>query len=243
VTSVPVWSPDAASAARSQLAAFLTECRTRTSVSLPDYPALQAWASESPDAFWGTFLDWCGLPHDGPATPVLTGNDVEGARFFPGVSLNFAECILRPLAANDAGWPAITAVDETGRRHRVTRGELRGLVARTAAALLRLGVTRGDRVAGVVRNTEDTVVLSLACAWIGATWSAASPDMGVDAVAGRFGQLAPVLLVAHGVWWQQGVRRDLRERLQQVAGQLPTLRGVIALDEVARSLDLPISVH
>lgn len=243
MTVTPVWTPDASAAARSQLAAFLEACRHQAPVPVADYAALQAWAAERPDAFWGAFLDWCDLPTGGSAVPAMDGHDVQGAQFFPGVSLNFAECILRPLAADDGHWPALTAVDETGRRHRLTRGELRQAVARTASGLSALGLRRGERVAGIVRNTEDAVVLALACAWIGATWSAASPDMGADAIVGRFGQLEPALLVAHGVWSQQGVRRDLRERLQQVAAQLPTLRGVVALDDMARSVDFTCPVH
>ena len=62
-------------------------------------------------------------------------------------------------------------------------------VAQTAAALRAMGVGKGDRVAAYLPNIPATVVVMLAAASMGAIFSSASPDFGVQGVVDRFGQI------------------------------------------------------
>lgn len=230
-------------ASSSALALFMAECRHVTGLPLPDYAALQEWALSDATAFWSTFLRWSGILTEGSATPVLHGTDVETARFFPALRLNFAENLLRPLSPDDGDWRAIAAVDETGAIVRLNRRELRARVASAASHLHRLGLEPGDRVAAVVRNNADTAVMALACASIGVAWSAVSPDMGTDVVLSRFSQIEPRVLVAHGAWMLQGQARDLTARVAEIVAGLPTVRTVIALDAEAAAARLPVAIE
>ena len=47
-----------------------------------------------------------------------------------------------------------------------------------------LGIGPGDRVTGYLVNGPKTVIAFLACASIGAIWSACSPDFGVSLALG-----------------------------------------------------------
>jgi acetoacetyl-CoA synthetase len=107
----------------------------------------------------------------------------------------------------------------------VTYAELAGEVARAAAALRALGVVAGDRVVGYLPNGIEAVVAMLAATSLGALWSSCSPDFGVRGVVDRFGQVAPVVLVAADGYTYAGKRIDLRPRLREVVAALPSLRA------------------
>ncbi len=188
--------------------------------------ALQERALAEPEAFWGALLRWSGLPFSGAPEPVISGEGVEAARFFPEVRLSYAEALLDG-AGSSGDAVAITTVAEAGTSH-VTWAQLRDHVARAAAGLHRIGVKPGDRVVAVVRNVADSVVACLATNALGAIWSSTAPDLATDAILQRFAQLEPRWLVAHGRTRYQG--RPLAVDLPALCDALPTLEGVIDLD-------------
>lgn len=232
----PLHVPDPARAARSQLAAFARLCEERTGERLTDHAALHAFSIADVGRFWGLLLEASALPFEGDPTPALTAPDVESARFFPGVRLNYAEAL---LAGGDDDAPAVTALGEAGVTERLTRGALRDRVARMAAALRSLGVGPGDRVAAIARHTADPVVACLAAACVGAAWSSVSPDLGASAILSRFGQVQPTLLFYDADLVYQGVARPLDDLVLAVANELPTLRASIAFHRPVAGLTAP----
>lgn len=93
-----------------QLALFRARCEEAAGTALDAPGALHAFSVAQPELFWRTLLDWTELPWSGSADVVLTDGDVETARFFPGVRLNYAEALLRPLPGVPDDAPAVTAV-------------------------------------------------------------------------------------------------------------------------------------
>ena len=73
--------------------------------------------------------------------------------------------------------------------------ELNIQVATLANFLRKQGVVKGDRVAAYMPNMPETVTMMLATSSIGAIFSSASPDFGVDGVLDRFGQIEPKILL------------------------------------------------
>ena len=61
--------------------------------------------------------------------------------------------------------------------------------------LKKKGIKSGDRVAAYLPNMPETIIVMLATASIGAIFSSASPDFGVEGVLDRFGQIEPKILV------------------------------------------------
>ena len=59
------------------------------------------------------------------------------------------------------------------------------------AALKALGVSSSDACGAYMSNVGETVVAMLGATSLGATWTSCSPDFGAQAVADRFGQVAP----------------------------------------------------
>ena len=129
---------------------------------------------------------------------VLARDTMPGASWFPGAELSYAE---HALSRRD-DHPALIARSETRGLENsttVTYADLARQVAAVRAGLVRLGVTRGDRVVAYLPNIPEAVVALLVTSSLGAIWSSCSPDFGTRAVVDRFGQLDPkVLFVVDG---------------------------------------------
>jgi acetoacetyl-CoA synthetase len=213
-----------------QIADFRARAGTVAGRELPTATALHEWSVGSPDDFWRTLLTWSDLVVEGSAEPVRTGDDVEGARFFPHLRLNYAENLLRTLPGAGDDAPALTSVHGDGTVDRLTRGGLRRAVRRTSRALADLGTGPGDTVLAIAPNSAGTAVAALAVAALGATLSTATPDMGPTTLVGRFGQVgAGTALVDRTGLGQDGAGPD--EVLATVLAGLPTVRRVLLLDD------------
>jgi acetoacetyl-CoA synthetase len=222
---------DQARAARSQLTEFARFVAARTGRSFADYQALHAFSVEEVSSFWGLFLEWSGLIVSGDTQPVCRGDGVEEARFFPRLTLSWAENLLAERGPEGENAAALIACDETGARGELTRAELRRRVRAIAAALEAQGLTAGDRVAAIARNTAETVVACLAVTSLGASWSSVSPDLEAEAALSRFAQLEPKLLFTHASTQQNGVRIDVP--IDRFARDLPSVQQQISLDALA----------
>jgi non-ribosomal peptide synthetase component F len=150
------------------------------------------------------------------------------ARWFPGAQVNYAREVLRHAdAAHAAGMPAIVSDNELGEVRELSWPELRRQVAAVALTLKSLGVQRGDRVAAYMPNVPETMVAFLACSSIGAIWSVCAPDMGTAAVADRFRQIEPKVLIAVDGVHYGGKPLDRSAVLHELRGQLPSVQKLL----------------
>ncbi|ADI13750.1 acetoacetate--CoA ligase [Truepera radiovictrix] len=191
----PLWTPSPERVERAELTRFRRAAEAHLGRALPDYRALHAWTVADPAAFWAFYAADAALPLTPPTGAVMSSDPMPYTRWFEGATLNYAEALLFPPALTDPAQPALIATDETGGERTLSYAELRRAVARCAAALRRSGVGPGDRVAGVLCNMPEAVVLLLGCAAVGAIFSSCSPDFGLGAAGDRFGQIEPKLLV------------------------------------------------
>src|SRR6185437_6568047 len=225
----PIFVPEPAAVAASQLTAFTRFCGARTGQRFPHHGAFHQFSVEEFRQFWRCFLEWADLPTDGDPRPVCTSDDCEQASFFPNLRLNYAECLLRGRGDDDR--PALTACNGDLAASRLTRAELRARAMRGSAALHALGIAPGDRVVAVAGNTAETAVAALAVTALGAVFATSAPEMGAASLVARFGQLAPTLLLCHLQSPQSGAPRLVAERIAEIAAALPSLRAVVALDD------------
>src|ERR1700755_3589410 len=122
-----------------QLARFRARCAALTGQDLTIPQDRHRWSVEHFRDFWGEFLCWADLAWEGSAETVCAGDDVETARFFPDVRLNYAENLLRPLPCVDDDAVALTSVHDDGAEH-VAGAGLRRRVVAAATALAEAGV-------------------------------------------------------------------------------------------------------
>ncbi|MBS1890697.1 MAG: AMP-binding protein, partial [Actinobacteria bacterium] len=155
----PVWEPSTRLVEGCRMSEFARRLAAQRGISCDTYGELWRWSIEDTEGFWGAILDFFDVPSDGEREPVLASHEMPGARWFPNVSLNYAERLLGVGADDD---PAIFHASELRELTELSRGELRAEVAAVAAWLRAQGVGRGDRVVAFMPNIPETVVAFLA---------------------------------------------------------------------------------
>lgn len=81
------------------------------------YEALRRWSVEDLNGFWRSIWDFDGIVSPTPFAAVLNEDRMPGARWFDGAQVNYARQVFRHVtAADQAGQPAIVAMDERGGR-------------------------------------------------------------------------------------------------------------------------------
>ncbi|QFZ16201.1 acetoacetate--CoA ligase [Saccharothrix syringae] len=223
-----LWRPDPDRVAASRMAAFRSWVADRRGLELPDYESLWRWSTSDLEAFWGAVAEFFEVSfHDRPDR-VLPAEVMPGATWFPGATLNYAEHALR--GPEDA--VAVVFRREDGLTAELTHGELRRRVAAVRAGFRELGVGVGDRVVALVPNSPEALIAFLAAASLGATWSSCSPDFGARAVADRFTQVEPKVLVAVDGYRYNGRAFDVRPTVERLRAEIPSLTATVVVDYV-----------
>ena len=192
------------------------------------YDDLWAWSVEEPGAFWRSVWDHFEvIAHDAPDADLADAR-MPGARWFPGATLNYAEHALR-LPGREGGDTVIVGRSQTRGPVDLTADDLRDVVARCRAGLVRLGVGRGDRVAAFLPNVPEAIVALLATASLGAIWSSCAPEFGTRAVVDRFAQIEPRILFAIDGYRYGDRDVDKRADLADIRAALPSLEATVVL--------------
>lgn len=150
-----------------------------------------------------------------------------GAQWFPGVTLNYVDQLLRHTSRPGV---AILGIDEDGGRTEISWAELPGRVGAVVAHLRRLGVGPGDCVAGYLPDIADAMIAFLATAALGAVWSACGQDYAPEGAAARLAQLEPKVLFSCSGYRLNGKWIDKRFDTDQLRGLLPNNPHLVMLD-------------
>jgi acetoacetyl-CoA synthetase len=226
-----IWTPDPAAARASAIAKFARFVRAQrfADVDELDYSSLHAWSVDDLDGFWAAAAEFLGVRFHAIPRATLDSLTMPGTEWFPGATLNYAEHALSDGPGRAGDDLAVVFVREDGLERLVNYRELRELVGRVRAGLLRLGVGRGDRVVALLPNCVEALAAFLAVASLGAIWSSCSPDFGTRAVRDRFAQLEPSVFLAVDGYRYGGKAFDVRDRVQALRDQMPTLAATVLL--------------
>ncbi|MCB9977988.1 MAG: acetoacetate--CoA ligase [Rhodospirillales bacterium] len=230
MVDVPLWRPHTSDVVRSQIMHFMHDA----SAHLADYQDVWEWSVSNPERFWAQVWDFCSVIGEKGTRTLVDGDRMPGAQFFPDARLNYAENLLR--RRDEA--PAIIFKTEAGPERTLSFSELYAQVSQWAQALRAAGVEKGDRVAGFMPNAPETIIAMLAAASLGAVWSSASPDFGVQGVIDRFGQIEPKILVAVDGYYYGGKTIDCLAKIREIQPRLPTLVKTVIVPYVSVAPDL-----
>ncbi len=230
-----LWEPPGELVEASNLTAYMRWLEERRGLRFASYGELWRWSVDHLEDFWGGLAEHFGVRFHAPPERVLAARTMPGARWFEGARLNYAEHAL--ARADDR--PALVYRSEDGGREVLTRAEVAARVARARAGLRRLGVGRGDRVAGFLGNSPEAIVSMLATASLGAVWSSCPPEFGAASVLDRFRQIEPKVLVATDGYPYNGRFHDRREVVAGIVAALPSLEATVVLQRAAAGTELP----
>ncbi|OQX38765.1 MAG: acetoacetate--CoA ligase [Oceanospirillales bacterium LUC14_002_19_P2] len=224
--NTPLWSPSEEQVRTSALWRFMLAVNERFGTDHKRYDALYQWSVANSPEFWAFLVEYQNIHFSQPALQVFAdAESLPDTRWFEGATLNYAEHLLRSRDEKSA----LVFCREDGERQAVSHAELYQQVARAAEALRNAGIEKGDRVAGLLPNCIETVVMMLATTSLGAIWSSCSPDFGFNGVLDRFGQINPKLLIAADGYFYNAKTIDTLERLKALEEAIPSLQNVIVI--------------
>ena len=219
-----LWEPSDDRRSRANLTGFVDWLATTHGELFKNYQELWDWSVEDLDEFWRSVALYFGVAKSPESVEVvLESNAMPFAKWFPDLQLNFAE-----LATNRQDLePALIARSELRPDITISSRELAEKVRRVASWLESIEVKAGDRVAAILPNIPETVIAFLATASIGAIWSCCSPETGAAAIASRFEQIGPKVLIAADGYRYRGVDHDRRKVVAEVLQRLPSVEAYV----------------
>jgi len=214
---------------------FMTRVNKQFNKGFTDYPALWEWSVENLEDFWSLAWDFLDIKASVPFTKAIENKDkMPGAKFFVGSKLNFAENLLQ--FRNDK--TALIFRGEDLVRRTLTYNQLYDQVAKTAASLKAMGITKGDRVVGFVPNMPESIIAMLAATSLGAIWSSCSPDFGIKGVLDRFGQTQPRVLFTADGYFFKGKPLDSIQRIAGIVKELPSIEKIVVIPYTSADPDI-----
>ena len=180
-------------------------------------------------AFWerqASRLDWAQPWHTAHTfeRPQRTGTREDGTpdftvpriEWFAGGALNAAHnCVDRHVETGSGDKPALLFEGEPGDRRTLTYADLQEEVSRAANALLSLGVGAGDRVVVYLPVIPETVVITLACARIGAVHSLVFGGFSAEALRFRVEDTGAKVLVTSDGQFRRGKAVPVKDAADQ----------------------------
>ncbi|MBA3032281.1 MAG: acetoacetate--CoA ligase [Gammaproteobacteria bacterium] len=224
-----MWQPGAGRIAAANLSAFARQAAERFGRRAffkgahADYASLHRWSVDHPEEFWSLLWDFAKVRGEKGSVVLADGDKMPGAKWFPEARLNYAQNLLR---RRDDG-TALVFWGEDKQKRRIGRDDLYRRVARLAQAIKNEGVGPGDVVAAYMPNLPETLITMLAAASLGAVFTSASPDFGVQGVLDRFGQVAPKLLFVADGYFYNGKLLDSLGKVKDIVAGLPTVKKTI----------------
>ena len=170
-------------------------------------PAIYDRARQDPEGFWGEQAQ--DLAWIKPFDKVLEW-DAPWAKWFVGGQLNAsANCVDRHVATWRRNKAAIVWEGEPGDSRVLTYGDLDREVNRAAAALRRLGIQKGDRVAIYLGMVPELPIAMLACARIGAPHTVIFGGFSPESLRDRILDSGAKLVITADGAWRRGTRVPL----------------------------------
>src|SRR3989338_478857 len=87
-------------------------------------------------------------------------------------------------------------------------------------------------------NMPETIMFALAASSLGAIWSSASADLGVQGVIDRLGQIEPKILISVDGYYYNGKVIEVLPKLVDILPKLPTIQKTIIVPFTSETPDL-----
>jgi acetoacetyl-CoA synthetase len=229
-----LWEPSPDRIENARITSYMHWLAEEHGLTFASYGDLWHWSVSDVESFWASIVEYFQVFEIPTGTRILQrGQGVEGARFFEGCKLNYAELMFR----HDPSHLALLHVEEDGSVRRYTYGELRASVGSVAEGLRKLGVVSGDRVAAVLSNTPEALIAMLATVSLGAIWSVCPPEFGTSSIVDRFSQIQPRVLFLVDSYRYGGKDFDITEKFVPLELAIESLEVVVVVPGGHRTAD------
>ena len=204
----PTWTPDGATVAHANVTSVMDE------LGFDSYEDLFRWSIESRAEFWQMVIERLGIVFAEPPSRIVQG-PADDPVWLPGARMNIVDsCFTAP--------DEHTAViyRRSGAEHRMTYGDLRGVVNRFANGLTAHGIRTGDRVAIAMPMTIEAVAAYLGTVAVGAVVVSIADSFAPHEIATRLRLTDPEIVVTQDCFERAGRNLPMYEKVVE-AGAAP----------------------
>ena len=191
-------------------------------------PGVYERGEADPEGFWAEqaqLIDWFK-----PWDRVLEW-DAPVAKWFVSAEVNASyNCVDRHLQSWRRNKAAIVFEGEPGDARVLTYRDLYREVNRCAAALKRLGVNKGDRVAIYLGMIPELAIAMLACARIGAPHTVIFAGFSADSIADRVNDSGATFAITSDGGWRRGNRLPLKETMDKALESSPAVKKMLVVN-------------
>ncbi|WP_033564452.1 acetoacetate--CoA ligase [Sphingobacterium sp. SYP-B4668] len=221
-----IWQPRLEYRNDSTIYQFKTYVEQNYSRSFSNYDEFWQWSVDELADFWTSIYCYFDIQSHSPYESVLktSSQGFIGNEWFKGATINYAEHIFRRHTQER---PAVIYKSENAVVKEVSWDDLAFQVQAIQQFLIKKGVRKGDRIAGLLNNTVETLAIFLAVNAIGAIWSCCSTDFGIASVVERFEVIEPKILFADKDYSYNGKVYDKRDAATEIKNHVPSLRDVV----------------
>ena len=221
-----LWNPSNEFVQNSGLKKYERWLEEEFDLRFKNYEEFWRWSNDHFEDFWESLWSYFEVISHSDYEQVIDTQTMPGAKWFTGATLNYAEHIFR-MKSEDR--PALIFANEAGDQRALSWKELETQVASIQEFLRSKGIQKGDRVAGYLPNTPETIACFLAVNSLGAVWSCCSPDFGTNTVIDRFSQIEPKLFFTCDGYQYGGKRINRQEEAQQIADAISSINTVVLI--------------
>ena len=229
----PIWTPNKKKSNASNMANFLN--LNKNFIKINNYKGLLEWSIEEPSHFWSVLWNFLKIKaFSEPKNIITKGKYLFETKWFESASLNYAENLLN----NNFNHTAIVSYNENGDVRRIDWRTLKKKVASFSQTLKDLGIKKGDRVASIVTNSEESVIAMLSTSSIGAIWSSCSPDFGANGIIDRFKQIKPKILISVDGYFYNGKQFDIKEKIKTIDKNVRSIKNLIVIPLISKEINI-----
>lgn len=214
---------------QNQMFEFALFASERTHRDLRSWDKLYNWSVTDISSFWELCAEFVQIRWMKKAQKIFTPSPdgkLQGAKWFEGASLNFAENILPQPDERIV----LYSIQENKKPDSINARRLYNEVAKLREFLKKQGIQKNDRVCAALCNTHHAIAAMLATTSLGAVWSSCSPDFGTEAIVDRFGQIQPKLGFFTKTYTYNGKNIDCNSTIQSVVDRIESLKTIVGID-------------
>ncbi len=201
-----------------------------------DYDDMWRRADEDPEGFWSEQamdLDWF------KRWDKVLDWKMPYARWFVGGKLNLSyQCLDRHMKTEVKNKVAFYWEGELGDTQVLTYAELYRLTNNYAAALKRLGVKRGDRVALYLPMIPALPIFMLACSRIGAPFTVVFSAFSGQALADRVEDVEAKIIITSSGMHRRGKILPLKDNAVDAAKRCPCVEKIIVVKHTGHVVEM-----
>src|SRR5262249_46822593 len=149
-------------------------------------------------------------------------------------------CVDRHLSSWRRNKAAIIFEGEPGDQQVLTYRDLYREVNRAAAALVRLGVKQGDRVAIYLGMVPELPIAMLACARIGAPHTVIFGGFSADSIADRINDCQATVAITADGGWRRGAKVPLKDNMDRALESCPSVEKVLVVNRTDDAARVPM---